>query len=78
MIETRKDVFAKETPLSQAKEINGLRAMFDEVGIFGLKESTPTFAVLNCTHFLVFHLKVRLLFFEVAEKCIYFLEFLED
>ncbi|PAV57350.1 hypothetical protein WR25_00301 [Diploscapter pachys] len=30
VIETRKDVFAKETPLSQAKEINGLRAMFDE------------------------------------------------
>ena len=32
IINGKKPVFAKETPLSVAKEIQGLRAVFDEVG----------------------------------------------
>ena len=32
MIQGKKPVYAKETPLSVAKEIQGLRAVFDEVG----------------------------------------------
>ena len=32
MINGKKPVYAKETPLSVAKEIQGLRAVFDEVG----------------------------------------------
>ena len=35
MISGKKPVYAKETPLSVAKEIQGLRAVFDEVGTRG-------------------------------------------
>lgn len=34
LIDTKKDVFAKEAPLSQALAIEGLRAMFGEVSFF--------------------------------------------
>ena len=32
IIQRQKPVYARETPLSVAKEIQGLRAVFDEVG----------------------------------------------
>ena len=35
IIQGKKPVYAKETPLSVAKEIQGLRAVFDEVGMHG-------------------------------------------
>lgn len=35
IIQGKKPVYARETPLSVAKEIQGLRAVFDEVGTQG-------------------------------------------
>lgn len=32
MIETHAAVFAKDAPLAEAREVKGLRAVFDEVG----------------------------------------------
>ena len=31
VVDTKRLVYAKDTPLADAKEINGLRAVFDEV-----------------------------------------------
>ena len=41
IIASKHQVFAKETPLSLAKEIQGLRAVFDEVSSQGMSSFFP-------------------------------------